>query len=377
MQRKRCVWVTPHASAYPRNGGLIRTLRLMQGLAAECDLHIVVVGGRRELADLRAVSGASLVTIVPREHGPVRVRLAALRSASTLAAARARSEAVGNILLSERALGASVVLEHLATAQYAAAAGECVLSLHDVPSQILTELPLPRNPRQLIERAWDRTATRRAERHQPRDIALVTVSDADARYFGPRAVVVPNGTDVPADPPGIPALGPTLFIGGMQYEPNRHAVEWWSREIGPRLAPSGMNNLTVIGPGTEALRLPHVAGIGEVDDLGAHLASASLIAIPLLHGGGTRLKLLEALAWNRPVVTTSKGAEGIAVQHEAHALVADSPDAFAKAVTIALTDSEVAARIAAAGRQLAVQFAWPAVAARFAELVLASPRMDS
>ena len=207
-----------------------------------------------------------------------------------------------------------------------------------------------------------------------REATVVAVSRRDADLLGVPCHVVPNGCDVPSDPPPPPKDGTVLFVGSLGYQPNRDAVQWWSDEIHPRL-PLGSPPLTVVGRGADGLPpLPGIDLVGEVDDVAPHLARARAVAIPLRQGSGTRLKLLEAMAWGRPVVVTAKGAEGIEVRDGAEVLLRDQPDAFAAAIERVVTDDALAAGLGRASRALALQYDWRPIARRFADLVAEAPR---
>jgi glycosyltransferase involved in cell wall biosynthesis len=90
--------------------------------------------------------------------------------------------------------------------------------------------------------------------------------------------------------------------------------------------------------------------------------------VPLRVGGGTRIKIFEALAMARPVVSTTVGAEGLPVTDGQNILLADDPDAFASAVVRLLKDAELRQRIGRAGRCLAERYSWDAAAQRFSEI---------
>jgi glycosyltransferase involved in cell wall biosynthesis len=108
---------------------------------------------------------------------------------------------------------------------------------------------------------------------------------------------------------------------------------------------------------------PQVEVVGFVHDLRPHLASAAAVVVPLRLGGGTRLKIVEAMAMARPIVSTPLGAEGIDAMPERDILIADEPARFAAAVIRLLDDPALAARLGQAGRALAVQrYSWSAAA---------------
>jgi polysaccharide biosynthesis protein PslH len=123
--------------------------------------------------------------------------------------------------------------------------------------------------------------------------------------------------------------------------------------------------------------LPGVTVTGEVPQTQPYLREAAVAVAPLLVGGGTRLKILEALAMEKAVVTTSLGCEGLDVVPGEHLLVADEPDAFADAVTRLLQDDDLRARLGAAGRQLVERaYSWSWSGRTFARAVerLIEPR---
>jgi len=191
---------------------------------------------------------------------------------------------------------------------------------------------------------------------------------------GAHVTTIPNGVDTEAyRPRGESAHGNRLlFFGKLDYFPNVDGLAWFAREILPRLL-AERPDLVVHVVGASATRdvvelanaHPAIRLVGRVDDVPATLAAAATIVVPLRVGGGTRLKILEALAAARPVVTTTIGAEGLPVEHGRHLLVADAPDEFARAVLAVLADAGLASRLGEDGRRLArEQFDWSHIAER-------------
>lgn len=189
--------------------------------------------------------------------------------------------------------------------------------------------------------------------------AVSVVSRADEELFrrlvpSARLLVVPNGVDVPTSwSPGDPE-GALLFVGTMQYPPNRSAVEWMARELLPHLPGEVVD---VVGPGAVPSH-PQVRARGFVEDLEAVWASACALVVPLRSGGGTRLKVLEAMAHGLPVVSTALGVEGLPVEPGVHFLQAETGQDFATACTRLRRDLPLRARLSAAGRDLSLGFAW-------------------
>jgi glycosyltransferase involved in cell wall biosynthesis len=213
-------------------------------------------------------------------------------------------------------------------------------------------------------------------------------SEADerrARALVPslRSAVVPNAVDVEDFRPAthLPSSdGRTvMFFGALNYFPNVDGVFYLVREIWPLVERSHPRaRLKIVGPFANpeilALQGPRIEVTGKVDDLRPHLASAAVTVVPLRIGGGTRFKILEAMAMARPVVSTSLGAEGIDAQAGVDLLIADEPPAFARAVGRALDDQALAAQLGSSGRALVeARYTWKASAHRlewfFQELV--------
>jgi glycosyltransferase involved in cell wall biosynthesis len=162
--------------------------------------------------------------------------------------------------------------------------------------------------------------------------------------------------------PRCPDANRILHIGTMYWPPNVDGVLWFFREILPLIRETYPNaGFDVVGanPPREiaalAEKTARVRVTGYVEDPTPYLEKAALTVVPLRAGGGMRVKILNALAQGTPVVSTTLGAEGIAVENGRHLLIADSPRDFAAAVTCLLRDRTLADRLAAAGRELVEQ----------------------
>ncbi|MGE0461420.1 MAG: glycosyltransferase [Vicinamibacterales bacterium] len=167
--------------------------------------------------------------------------------------------------------------------------------------------------------------------------------------------VVPNSVDTAASAPVTRDPRALIFTGSMRFAPNRDAMTWFLDEILPavraqvpdvRVIITGEPGPVPFGP------VPGVTLAGYVPDVRAMVAASAVSLAPIRAGGGTRLKILEAMAARTPVVATSKAAEGIDARHGEHLLVADTPAAFAAAVCRLLEDPSGAARMAERAWQL-------------------------
>jgi polysaccharide biosynthesis protein PslH len=201
-----------------------------------------------------------------------------------------------------------------------------------------------------------------------------TLDEERARALMPsmRSAVVPNAVDLrsfrpgPGDPPSDGCT--VMFFGINDYPPNTDGILFFVREVWPRLAASHPRvRLKIVGPKPTpeilAQRNARVEVTGAVDDVRAHLAEAAAVIVPLRLGGGTRLKILEAMAMAKPIVSTTIGAEGIDGVHDRHLLLADEPAQFAAAVGRVLDDASLAARLGEEGRALVnARYSWDAAA---------------
>ncbi len=185
---------------------------------------------------------------------------------------------------------------------------------------------------------------------------------------GVRTAVVPNAADVeyfqprPADPP--PDGRTVVYFGLLSTVPNIDAVVHFVQEIWPRIAKARPDaRFKIIGgrppPSLQALAGPRVELTGFVPDLRPHLGAAAVVVVPLRLGGGTRLKIVEAMAMGKAIVSTTLGAEGIDAIPGRDILLEDQPAAFADAVLRLLAGPGLAARIGQSARQLAVdRYSW-------------------
>ena len=211
----------------------------------------------------------------------------------------------------------------------------------------------------------ERAETLRTEQRALDDADWVSVcSELDARTLaarGPKAAlrVVPNSF------PALPALPPrpwhpparALFLGTMTYHPNEDAALYFCQEILPlvRRELDGGITLDIVGKApsqrvcdlAEADRVTVVGGVPAVEP---HYAAADFVVVPIRYGGGTRIKILEALALGRPMVSTTIGAEGLDLRDGTDILLADTPADFARHCVALARDPDLRARLAESGR---------------------------
>jgi len=179
--------------------------------------------------------------------------------------------------------------------------------------------------------------------------------------------VVPNGIDVAhyAADFGSPEADTLVYPGALTYSANFDAMDFFLREVFPLIRAKRPNvRLSITGrlDGVPIDRLPIGDGViftGYLDDVRPAVARSWACVAPLRIGGGTRLKILEALALGTPVVATSKGAEGLDVTSGEDILIADDPASFANATLLLLGDRALRAKLAANGQRLVrEQYGW-------------------
>jgi sugar transferase (PEP-CTERM/EpsH1 system associated) len=226
--------------------------------------------------------------------------------------------------------------------------------------------------RDLTHREAERT--RRFEsRVASRASVCLAVSEAEAeaarRLLGAADVrVVPNGVDTtrfrPAE--GAGEDGYLLFTGTMDYAPNVAAAEHFVAQVWPlirREVPGVTFHVVGARPTPAVLRLAGdgVEVHGQVPDMGPYFRQAAVVVVPLLHGGGTRLKILEAAASARAVVSTRLGAEGLDLADGRDLLLADAPADFARAVVGLLRDPFRRAEMGRQARIAAERYDWEGI----------------
>jgi len=187
-------------------------------------------------------------------------------------------------------------------------------------------------------------------------IELAVCSDADRTALGAdsRIWVVPNGVDLPSRDPHYPLPGNVpliLFTGTMNYPPNVDAARFFVRSIFPRIhrAVPGARFMIVGRDPLPVVQRLHdgekIVVTGAVPDVASYFSGATVVVAPIRFGGGTRIKILEAMAQRKAVVSTTIGAEGIEGQSGKHFILADAPAAFADACLSLLRNSDLRERL--------------------------------
>lgn len=206
----------------------------------------------------------------------------------------------------------------------------------------------------------------------------IMVSDHDcatmAAEYGVRTTsAIPTGVDVEYfHPPAAEAEEPdVVFVGSMDWLPNQDAVAWFVDKVLPLVRREAPARFVVVGrrPPASIRRLDDgrtVLVTGTVEDVRPFVGSAQVVVVPIRIGGGTRIKIFEAMAMERAVVSTTVGAEGLPVTHGRDILLADDAAAFAGHVVRLLGNRDERVQLGEAGRRLVQErHSWEAAAEQF------------
>lgn len=373
------------------HGAAIRTHRLLVGLAQEFDVTFVTYAhtdahGPTEPANLREqLPGIDVVT-VPR-------RAADKRWAQARSVASARSWEWGRYGLREygdvlrevvRRTRAEIVhFDDPGVGRFGPLPGTVsVYAPHNVEHRIVAGTAAAEGGLRGAFAQLEWRKIRREEQRLWRAMSFcVAVSDVDAVAFqqggAERVELCPNGAD-PVPPRPAPHRGAAeplriLFVGTGSYRPYERGIAWLIREVLPRVREVVPTTLDVVGaPPAAPVPDPGVTYRGRVDSVTPWYDQAHVVVVPVFHGSGTRLKVVEAMAYRRPVVSTSLGAEGLPVRAPEHYLEADDATAFAAALTETAQWCRVGDRrldeMLDRARDAITPLFWPNVIARLAAL---------
>jgi len=204
---------------------------------------------------------------------------------------------------------------------------------------------------------------------------------------GDRVTVVPTGVDLAqyrpdatnSNPNPLAASAPLItFVGAMDWEPNVDGVEYFCREVWPSIkaeVPRARFRIVGRNPGRRVQKWASnsnddsIEVTGRVPSVVEHLRQSAVVIVPLRIGGGTRLKIYEAMATAKAVVSTTVGAEGLDIHHGRDIMLADDARSFAQAVIMLLRDPELRRRYEKAAAETAARYDWPAIGERFSEVL--------
>lgn len=370
----KVLFLTPQLPYPPHQGTTIRNYNLIKELAQRHEIHLFSFAATRDVSEQVAHLGAfcaSVHTVVAPERSLCQRAMATLLARRPDMGLRLESfafhERLGRLLEAQRFDIVEVEGMEMAPYLFQAAARPAprpllVLDEHNA-EYVLQRRAFEtdaRKPGRWLGAAYsfvqwrklqgyERAACRRADR-----VVAVSAADAEALqrlWPGLAVAVVPNGVDLAYWRPDrlyepldhSPAL---VFTAKMDYRPNVDAVLWFVEQVLPIIqeglpAPA---HFYVVGqsPHRRLLPLardPHITLTGYVPDVRPYVAGADVYVVPLRIGGGTRLKVLEAMAMGKAIVSTALGCEGVGLRDGEEGLLGDTPAAFAACVLRLLGDA--------------------------------------
>lgn len=373
---KRLLWITDEPPDRGRGGGSIRQANLLTEVARHFEVVLltatkvqdpqvlseVTLYERVDAGTNRPGRARRLISQYPRDvamAGPVR---------KALATAAARLEPTVDIVLVEH----DWILPILPRRRRVPWVG----TLHYVPSSrgqqwaAVAESPLRR-----LLRVRDVRLARRLESWAVASYdRILAVSEPDAKALG-RAGVVANGVDLNAFPSTpVPTAPRVVMTASLNYAPNVDGLRWFLADVWPLVAaarPDAVMEIVGRLPTDEVRQMAAAARVelhANVAAIAPFLQRARVAVVPLRVGSGTRLKALEAMSAGRPLVGTTIGLEGLYLTHGVDCFMVDEPVASADAILALLGDHDLATRMAAQARQLAVErFGWPHIGAQLVE----------
>jgi glycosyltransferase involved in cell wall biosynthesis len=385
----KILWVKSDFLHPTNGGGQIRTLETLKRLHQRHEIHFAALDLPQPGAGVCRSSeyctkAYAVPHSVPRNFAP-RFWWQAAASASTglpLTVLRYRSRALLRLVeaLTRRQKFDAVLCDFLASAANIPELGNAVLFQHNVESMIwkrhTEHAPTP------WHRAFCSAQYQRMLRYEGEVCraakTIVAVSGVDARemqslYGASRIACVPTGVDIEyfTPPRAIQRTHDLVFLGAMDWRPNMDGVKWFVGSVLPLIrARLPDASLLVVGRRGLSQRDSRIHVTGTVDDVRPYLWKSAVSIVPLRIGGGTRLKIYEAMAAKIPVVSTSVGAEGLDVRDGENIAIADSPDAFAERCVALLSDAEARRKQSqAAWEMVSACYSWEVISRKFEQLL--------
>lgn len=384
----------------PRGGVLQRGYNILREVAAHVDVHLLAFVHQDELPTPEAVaeSHAALSVFCRRvEFFPLWAKRSPLHKGLALAWATASGQPFSTVAQAsagfrhrvETLLRDGVDLLHVDTVGLHPFTSvnrrvPQVLTHHNIESQLMarragfeTSGPV----RWLLAHESRKLARYEAAAVRRYRVNLMMSRDDETTLKkmvpGVRTALVPNGVDTqyfrPAPDTGRPTM---IYAGGMNMFANRDAVLHFVRDIWPSVIAS-VPEARFVSVGQDppaellqaAARDPRIVVTGKVPDVRSYVNDASVYVVPLRVGGGTRLKVLDAMASGKALVSTTIGAEGLELVPDEHLVIADDPGGFAEQTIALLRDGERRVALGLRARALVEsRYAWPIIGRRLADV---------
>jgi glycosyltransferase involved in cell wall biosynthesis len=371
----------------PDNGSKLRADALIRALAERHDITLLSFFSRGDATDTRSLATTcrSVHTVEGHPFRPGRLAMLHLLAATPRSLVQTYSPVMQALVDREAPLHDAALALQIGAAPY--------LLPHRTLPRVLEELEVGviRNAYESqrgLRRAragltWLKLAgyVRRLVDHFDRTTVVSDVERDHLRSAGcdiARVDIAPNGVNRgDLDVVRVPMATKLIYPGAITYSANLDAVRYFIDDIYP-LIRAQQPNVTLDITGDTGDIDVHALGhgghgitfTGRVADVKNAVARSAVCVVPLRVGGGTRLKVLEAMALGTPVVSTSKGVEGLAVSHDRHVLVGDTPAAFAAHVVRLLNDAQLSSRLSTAARSaVAERHTWDRIGSQIEDII--------
>jgi len=392
----KLLWVKADFLHPTTKGGQIRTLETLKRLHQRHEVHYIALDHAGQPEGLaRSVEYSTRAYPIPH-HVPEKTSVAfagqlveGLFSALPVAVSRYRSPEMRRKIeqLTRSEKFDAIVCDFLFPAQNIPELSRCVLFQHNVEATIWKRHV--EHASNLPKRLYFELQARRMSAHegevcrQVKNVIAVSEQDAEtmrADYGVQRVEPVPTGVDLEffARPAQSERVADLVFLGSMDWMPNIDGMEWFTAEVLPLIRKKRPEcTLAIVGrkPAASIEDLangdPLIRVTGTVPDVRPYLWGSAVSIVPLRIGGGTRLKIYEAMAARIPVVSTAIGAEGLDVRAGENIFIADRPQDFAERCLALLEDPTLVCRMASsAWEMIAERYSWEVVSRKFEELLM-------
>lgn len=360
--------LTPYIPYPPNFGGSVRIYHLIRQLSRRHQIHLLSFREEVGAGDPKGLEPfCKTITLIPRLVGDKRFRqMMSMFSARSFQSrfnySRPMQDALDRLVKDEKINVILVEFSQMAGFRFPSGP-QVVVDEHNVEFDLLERMAAREGG--LVRRLFNHTEAvkfRREELAAVGNAALTLVtSERDGELLashlpGLKTAVITNGVDCDyfARPDGPRRPESAVFVGATHYFPNEDGVLFFMREIEQRIRKVWPAfRFTVVGgnppPSITRYRSKDIEITGYVEDVRPHMWEAALFAVPLRMGGGTRFKIVEAMAAGVPVVSTRLGAEGIPAVDGRELLLADEPEVFAEAVGRIFSDPLLAQSLSREG----------------------------
>ena len=397
----KILWVKPGKLLPLHTGGQLRTYNILRQLSATQELtYLSFYGGQRDEAYERDIVSQIAGTVVKHTRALTEAKpgdyLRRFPSRAPYAVTKFTAPEVQSLL-------AEWIPQH----RFDVAVCDFLCTVLNFPKDLATPTALFQHNVETVlwkrkaelEVKWiDRLVAKveyaRMRRFEPAQVRrfhhVIAVSEQDRQAMRSMCdlshiSVVPTGVDLSKyqyDPDLAPEDPLVIFTGSMDWEANIDGVEYFCRDIWPRVltrVPEARFRIVGRDPHPRVRRVASesVEVTGTVPSIIDHMRQAAVLVVPLRIGGGTRIKIYEGMAMGKATVSTSVGAEGLDVQHGRDVLLGDDPVSFADAIVNLLRDGNLRRKFGGAAAATARQYDWSVIAARFVEVLEKTMRAAS